>query len=142
MSKFIILIGFLILSLFSCKSSLLNQTINKKREGYWIEKYTQDSSAYISFGNYKNDDPIKKWKHYKDSKLIKKEKYRGIRCYTRNYFENGKIQSKGETIFDNSTKYAHWYYNGNWDFYDEKGKLTTKRLYDQGKLISETIINN
>jgi antitoxin component YwqK of YwqJK toxin-antitoxin module len=142
MRKSKLLLGFLILSLSACKTSPINQMIDKKREGYWIEKYTQDSSEYKSLGKYKNDDPIKKWRHYKDSKLIKKENYKGNKCCTRIYFENGKVQSKGKTVFDSSAKYDHWYYNGNWNFYNEKGKLIMKRFYDKGKLVSETILKN
>lgn len=138
MRKVLIVLSLMILSVTACKTSVPNQKINKKREGYWIEKHTQDSSVYKSFGHYINDDPVKKWRHYKDSKLIKKENYKGNQCYTRIYFENGKIQAKGKTVFDSSAKYDHWYYKGNWNFYNEKGKLIMKRFYDKGKLVSET----
>ncbi|MEZ7500196.1 hypothetical protein QO200_15785 [Flavobacterium sp. Arc3] len=137
MKKLIIILSCLILSLFSCKT---NQKINKKREGLWIEQYSLDSLHYKSVGKYKNDDPIKKWRYYLDGKIIKKEKYKGNACYTKFYHENGKTQSRGKTVLDTSTKYAHWFYSGNWEFYNDKGKLIIKRNYNNGKLTSETIL--
>jgi antitoxin component YwqK of YwqJK toxin-antitoxin module len=123
--------------LFSCKSKPINRTIAKKREGLWIEKYSIDSANYKSIGKYHKDDPIKKWRYYLDGKIIKKEKYTGNDCITKFYHKNGKIQSIGRTKLDTSSKYCHWFYTGKWNYYNEKGKLTTKRYYDNGELKSE-----
>jgi antitoxin component YwqK of YwqJK toxin-antitoxin module len=126
--------------LFACKSKVINQTIEKKRQGLWIEKYTIDSAKYKSIGSYSNDDPVKRWRYYLDGKIIKKEKYKGNNCITKFYHQNGRRQSKGKTFLDTSTKYAHWYYDGSWNYYDDHGKLILKREYDNGKLLSETTI--
>jgi antitoxin component YwqK of YwqJK toxin-antitoxin module len=126
-----------ILMLFSCKSKPINQTIAKKREGLWIEKYSIDSANYKSIGKYHKDDPIKKWRYYLDGKIIKKEKYTQNDCITKFYHKNGKIQSRGKTKLDTSAKYAHWFYNGKWNYYNDKGKLIKMRNYDNGELISE-----
>lgn len=139
MKRFSILL-ITIISLNSCKTRTTNQTINKKREGLWIEKYAIDSAQYKSIGKYKKDDPIKKWKYYLNGKLIKKECHHKKFCQTKFYHENGEIQSQGKTRLDLSTKYAHWFYSGNWNFYDDKGKLIMKRNYDKGKLLSEIIL--
>lgn len=128
------------MSLFSCNPKLINQKINKKREGLWVEKHSLDSSNYKSIGKYSNDDPVKIWRHYLNGKIIKKEKYTKNDCMTKFYHQNGKIQSQGKTTLDLSGKYTHWFYSGNWNFYDEKGKLIMKRNYDKGKLVSETIL--
>lgn len=123
--------------LFSCKTKNTNQTIVKKREGLWIEKYSIDSANYKSVGKYYKDDPIKKWRYYLDGKIIQKEKYKKNDCITRFYHENGKLRSKGRTRLDTSSKYAHWFYTGKWDYYNEKGKLIKMRNYNNGELISE-----
>jgi antitoxin component YwqK of YwqJK toxin-antitoxin module len=47
---------------------------------------------------------------------------------------------RGTTVLDTSTRYAHWFYSGNWKFYDNKGKLIIERNYQSGKLASETIL--
>ncbi|MDD2674130.1 MAG: hypothetical protein PHF81_04565 [Flavobacterium sp.] len=88
---------------------------NKRREGLWIEEYTQDSSHYKSIGKYRKGDPIKKW----------------------NYYLNGKIKSKGKTKMETSDKYAHWFYFGDWNFFNEDGKLITIKKYNNGESFSE-----
>jgi len=140
MKNLIIIISCLILSLFSCKPKQTNQKINKKREGLWVEQYTLDSAHYKSVGKYENNDPVKKWRYYLDGKIIKKERRKGNTCCAKFYHKNGKIQSRGLIVLDTSTKYAHWYYSGNWKFYNDKGKLLIKRNYYNGKLVSETIL--
>ena len=137
MKKYFLFILCCNLVLASCISKLTNQTINKKREGLWIEKNSLDSSNYKSVGHYKNDDPIKKWHYYLDGKIIKKEKYKKSYCKTKRYHENGKLQSKGKTVLDTSGKYAHWYYNEEWKFYDDNGKLQSRRMYQEGELKAE-----
>lgn len=126
-----------IFSLFSCKTKSMNQTLDRKREGLWIEKYSIDSAHYRSVGKYKNDDPIKKWRYYLDGVLIKKEKYKGNTCFTKSYHNNRKIQAKGATKIEDDKKQIHWYYSGTWKYYDNKGNLTTTRHYNKGDLISE-----
>lgn len=127
----------LFFSLFGCKT---NQMKNKLREGRWIEQYVQDSAAYKSIGSYKKGDPVKKWRYYLNGKIIKREKYNGTICKTIFYHQNGKIQSKGKSKIDTTDKYAHWYYFGDWLYYNENEKLTTIRKYDNGELLSETTI--
>ncbi|MDG2431712.1 hypothetical protein [Flavobacterium sp.] len=111
--------------------------INKKREGLWVEKYALDTLQYKSIGNYKNNEPTKKWRYYLDGKLIKKEKYKARFCKTKSYHQNGQLQSKGKTVLDTSGKYAHWYYQGEWKFYDNKGKLLSRSTYKEGELTAE-----
>lgn len=122
------------LAVVSCKT---NQTKNKLREGRWVEHYTQDSAKYKSIGTYRKGDPIKKWRYYLDGKVIKREKYKGTICKTVIYHQNGQIQSKGISKIDTTEKYAHWYYSGKWLYYNENGKLTTIRTYDNGELLSD-----
>lgn len=137
MKKHLILICFLALALFSCVPKLTNQKVNKKREGLWIEQYSLDSARYKSIGRYKNDEPIKKWRYYLDGKIIKKEKYKARFCKTKLYHQNGQLQSKGKTVLDTSDKYAHWFYQGEWKFYDNKGKLLSRSTYNEGELTTE-----
>jgi hypothetical protein len=126
-----------IFSLFSCKTKSINQTVERKREGLWTEKYSHDSAHYRSVGKYKNDNPIKRWRYYLDGKIIKREKYKGNICYTKFYHENGKIRAKGVTKIEDDKKQVHWYYSGTWKYYDNKSNLTTTRQYNKGDLISE-----
>ncbi len=136
MRKLIIPISILFL-LLACKAKPINQKANKEREGLWIEKYAQDSSQYKSIGKYHKGDPVKKWRYYLNGKIIMKEKYKNDYCIRTKYHQNGKIESKGKTKLDNNDKYPHWFYTGDWEFFDERGKPILIKKYDNGKLISE-----
>ena len=131
----ILLLSFFIL--YGCKTQPINQKRNKQREGLWIEEYAIDSAAYKSVGKYQNGDPIKKWRYYLNSKIIKKEKYKQNLCYTTFYHQNGKIESKGNSRLESSGTNVHWFYFGDWKFFDEKGKIIKIRKYENGELISE-----
>ena len=126
--------------LFSCKSKLINQKIDKKKEGLWVDNYEQDSTTYKSFEYYKNDQPVKKWKTYINGKIYKTEKYKNGICIVKYYYENGKLQSKGKTKIEVNAVETHWFYFGDWKFYSDKGKLTEIKNYKNGDLISEKAI--
>ena len=126
--------------LFSCKSKPINQKIDKKKEGLWVDNYQQDSTTYKSFEYYKNDQPVKKWKSYINGKIYKTEKYKNGICIVKYYYENGKLQSKGKTKIEVDSIETHWFYFGDWKFYSDKGKLTEIKKYNNGDLISEKAI--
>lgn len=132
---FIILFYALLLS--GCKSKLINQIIDKKKEGVWIDNYQQDSIHYKSVEHYKHDEQVKKWKSYIDGKIYKTEKYKNGICTVKYYYKNGKLQSKGKTKIETDSKEIHWFYFGDWKFYSDKGKLTEIKNYNKGELISE-----
>jgi len=136
------LFSFLLLLILSgCKTNQINQKTSKGREGLWIEEYALDSSKYKSVGKYHNGDPIKKWNYYLNDKIIKKEKYRQNICHTTYYYKDGTIQSKGKTKFVADKQDTHWFYFGDWKYYDQTGKLSEIKKYDEGKLVEERIID-
>ena len=138
--KNLLLLFFCGMMLFSCKSKLINQKIDKKKEGLWVDNYEQDSTTYKSLEYYKNDQPVKKWKSYINGKIYKTEKYKNGICIVRYYYENGKLQSKGKTKIEVNAVETHWFYFGDWKFYSDKGKLTEIKNYKNGDLISEKAI--
>ena len=75
--------------------------LHKKREGLWTEQYAVDSANYRSIGYYKNDNPIKTWKHYLNDRLIKKEKYKKEHCKTKLYHK--RPSSQGRSLSYNLT---------------------------------------
>lgn len=127
-----------LLVVLGCKTNSINQKIAKKREGLWIENYSIDSAHYKSVGKYHQGDPVKKWRYYLNGKLIKKENYKHNVCHTTTYHKNGKTQSKGQTKTTTDTVQTHWFYDGEWKFYDEKGKLIGVKKYEEGNLLSDT----
>ncbi|MCC9062841.1 hypothetical protein [Flavobacterium piscisymbiosum] len=138
--KNLLLLFFCGIMLLSCKSKPINQKIDKKKEGLWVDNYEQDSTTYKSFEYYKNDQPVKKWKSYINGKIYKTEKYKNGICIVKYYYENGKLQSKGKTKIEVNAVETHWFYFGDWKFYSDKGKLTEIKKYNNGDLISEKAI--
>jgi antitoxin component YwqK of YwqJK toxin-antitoxin module len=138
--KNLLLLFFCGIMLLSCKSKPINQKIDKKKEGLWIDNYQQDNTVYKSLEYYKNDQPIKKWKSYINGKIYKTEKYKNGICIVKYYYENGKLQSKGKTKIEVDAVETHWFYFGVWKFYSDKGKLIEIKNYKNGDLISEQII--
>jgi antitoxin component YwqK of YwqJK toxin-antitoxin module len=132
---------FLTLTLIGCKTTPINQKANKKRVGLWIEQYAIDSTQYKSVGTYKNGDPIKKWKYYTNNKISKKEIYKKNRCTITFYNANGTIQSKGKTKLVVTGPEMHWFYYGDWKYYDEKEKLISTKKYENGEFVSEIKTN-
>lgn len=123
--------------LLSCKSKPINQKVDHKKEGIWINQYIEDSIEYKSFEYYKNDQPIKKWKSYINGRIYKTEKYRNGICTIKYYYKSGKVQSKGKTKTEMNQEQLHWFYFGDWKYYSEKGKLTGIKNYNKGELITE-----
>lgn len=121
--------------IFGCKT---NQTINKVRQGYWIETYKIGEAEYKSTGSYRSGNPIRKWKYFKNDTLYQKEKYRKNTCKTVYYHKNGKVMQRGQSMIEIKDGQLHWFYFGDWYFYDENEKLIKLKNYENGKLIIET----
>jgi antitoxin component YwqK of YwqJK toxin-antitoxin module len=122
---------------FGCKT---NQFKNKLKTGLWVTDYTLDSiDFYKAKEKYRKNVPVKTWKKFKNKKLEKKEKFVGNICYTTNYQENGKIESFGKIKMIDEKTETHWFYFGDWMYYDNSGKLIRIAKYENGKLISEQI---
>jgi antitoxin component YwqK of YwqJK toxin-antitoxin module len=135
--KHLFLTVFIALTLIGCKTTAINQKENKKRVGLWIEEYSIDSTKYKSVGKYKNGDPEKKWLYYTNNRISKKEVYRKNKCITTNYNPNGTIQSKGKTKLIVTGPETHWFYYGDWKYFDENGNLISTKKYKNGDFISE-----
>jgi hypothetical protein len=128
---------FLTLTVIGCKTAPINQKENKKRIGLWIEQYSIDSTYYKSVGKYKNGDPIKKWLYYTNNRISKKEVYRKNKCMITNYNANGMVQSKGKTKLVVTGPEIHWFYYGDWKYFNEKENLISTKKFENGEFISE-----
>lgn len=138
---FFILASLVILLNISC-SNKINQKINKKKEGKWVEIDTIANKPYKIIGYYKNNIETKTWKYYLGDKIEKKEKYKNNVCFVRYYYPDGKLMKKGYTKSELEDKLVHWYYFGKWYVYDTNKKLARIEIYEKGKLIDSTIIKN
>lgn len=127
-------VAVLILTLSACRT---NRVKNNERVGKWVEFDTIDGKIYKSIGRFQ--DGLGKGTHrqYLDKKIVRKEKYKNGICHTTYYYENGKIMTEGTTKMVLTEKEIHWFYSGDWKFYDETGQLQGIRTYEDGAITNE-----
>jgi len=135
--RYLFITLFLALTFIGCKTAPINQKANNKKVGLWIEKYSIDTLQCKSVGKYKNGEPTKKWLYYTGNVITKKEIYRKNKCIITYYNANGTIQSKGKTKLVVTGPEIHWFYYGDWKYFDENGNQISTRKYDNGELVSD-----
>ncbi|MFC6877326.1 hypothetical protein ACFQZF_03020 [Flavobacterium myungsuense] len=113
--------------------------VNKERNGKWIFSDTINNIVYKSKGKYKNGIEQKTWRYFANNKRIKKEKYKNEVCFTTIFFDNGRLKSKGKTQMISVNKEIHWFYFGDWQFYDESGKLIEVKKFVKGEWVNEPL---
>lgn len=132
---FLILIGCFVL--VSCKTKL-NQYVKdqnnvNKRDGKWREEYSADEGTLVAIGKYKLGEKVGTWKTFLDKKMYQKDKVRKDITKTKKYYSNGNIMERGQTKLDISKTERHWYYFGEWKYYNDQGKPLYMKIYEQGK---------
>ncbi|WP_407402398.1 hypothetical protein [Chryseobacterium sp.] len=126
----------LIIILGSCTTKInqyLKTTENsQKRHGKWIEKYSIDQGTLIAVGKYKMGEKVGVWKSSLDGNLYLKDKIKKDITKTKMYHPNGKISERGQTKLEIKPDYRHWFYFGDWKYFDVNGKLLYIKSYVQG----------
>ncbi|ASW74176.1 hypothetical protein CJF12_07655 [Chryseobacterium piperi] len=112
-----------------------DQNNTNKRNGKWKEEYSSNEGTLVAIGKYKMGERKGIWKTTFEDKLYQKERIRKNLTKTKRYFPNGKIMERGQTQLDISENERHWYYVGDWKYYDEKGRLLYVKKYHDGKKI-------
>ncbi|TPD68344.1 toxin-antitoxin system YwqK family antitoxin [Flavobacterium microcysteis] len=123
-----------ILTLSGCKT---NRIRKNERVGRWVEFDTIEGKIYKSVGRYRNGIGKGTHRQFSDKKLVREEKYKNDICHTIYYHENGKVMTEGYTKMVVTEKEIHWFYNGDWKFYNENGQLLGIRTYENGNAINE-----
>lgn len=139
---------FLIAFLVSCatKNSRINnyvidETGNRKRDGKWVENLSSDNGILQQKGKYKNGEKTGLWITSFQGKVEQKERFRKNSSKIKIYNANGFLVQKGNTKTESSNQYKHWFYDGEWKFYDEKGKHIYTKIYDKGNKVDSIAIN-
>lgn len=122
--------------LVSCKTKI-NQYVKDdhdtdKRNGKWREEYSSNEGVLIATGKYKKGEKIGVWKMFSNDKLFQKDKIRRDITKTKKYFPNGKIMEKGQSKLEISQNERHWFYFGDWKFYNDRGELLYIKKYFNG----------
>ena len=118
----------------SCK---VNQTRNGLKTGLWVTKDGNGKAGYKSRGRYRKDKEKGIWKYFYNDTLYQKDRYSGNNARVRFYHPNKKIRASGKTSMDYNGKLLHWYYNGDWKYFDTKGNLVKVVTYKKGSPIAD-----
>ena len=127
-----------VLILASCK---VNGYRNGLKHGLWINKYVDGQITQKSRGRFKNGRETGTWKYKHGKDLYKKEKYNGTTSTVRFYHPNSKIAATGMTMVDFNGIELHWYYHGDWKYFDTQGKPFKVVTYKKGNLVAEVPSN-
>lgn len=123
----------------SCAPKKVNQYIKENgsqlRQGLWMEDYDIDGGKLHAKGKYDKGEKIGVWIMTFQGKKYQKDVIKNGIIKTKFYHPNGKIMEKGQSRTDISSNERHWYYFGDWKYYDDKGKLQFIRKYSEGKKI-------
>lgn len=95
---------------------------------------------YVIKGRHKKGVQVGKWKYYYNSILDRKEIYKGNTCFTKYFHKNRKLKQKGYTKIEYKKVETHWYYHGNWKYYNSKRKLIVIKNYQKGEFKDSLII--
>jgi antitoxin component YwqK of YwqJK toxin-antitoxin module len=118
----------------ACK---VNQFKNGKRTGLWISKDNNGEVGFKSRGRYKKDKEIGSWKFFYNDTLYQKDRYSGNIGRVKFYHSNKRISARGTTEMEYNGKLLHWYYNGDWKYFDVQGNLVKIVTYKKGNAIAE-----
>ncbi len=111
----------------------VNRFEDNIKVGKWVVTHDIDGTTYKRIEFYKGGKEKGTWKIYAGKALAKKEKCRKDTCYTTIYYPDGTISSKGKSITRREEDDSlHWFYTGDWKFYNKAGKLEFIRNYVNG----------
>ncbi len=114
--------------------------INRHKEhvGRWNYKEDKDNPDQItSKGRFKNGKQVKKWKYfYPNGQLYLVEKYdskKDFRILNATYYhKNGQVAHTGKAVQENTKERIHYYWIGDWKYYNPDGTLRKTVIYENG----------
>ena len=145
--RFFILFTAVLLISCSVKSSRFNKYVidekgNQKRNGMWIENSLSNNGELQEKGKYRNGEKVGLWKTSFEGKIYQKERFLKDYSKVKVYYPNGVLMQQGKTQTDVSEKERHWFYQGEWKFYDKNGKYIYSKFYDKGNKVDSAFVKN
>jgi antitoxin component YwqK of YwqJK toxin-antitoxin module len=108
-----------------------------KKDGLWVTYYNGENKLVQSREHYKDGIETGVCKHYYSNGNIRlKWRYYKNLVKAKYYFENGNLEQKGWSRIEWTAADVHYYWHGQWKFFDEKRKLIRKAFYQYGEEIT------
>ncbi len=107
--------------------------------GRW-KIYINNEQDLIRNGRFRHGKEVGTWRYYYPGGglyMIEKYKRGSDNILIRKYHENGQLGRTGQARIIRTPKETHYYWDGLWQVYDEKGKFTHTETYVKGKLLKQ-----
>ena len=114
--------------------------------GKWKYRDLSNKRHLICVGWFDHGKQVKEWKYYyPDGKLRFIENYSWVgdmRVVDVIYFhENGHVSNKGIAMVDSNEGKTHYYWEGDWNYFEEDGTFIKTVTYNNGQPIKSTYAN-
>lgn len=143
--RFILLV--LVFILFAdLNAQILHKNLNKldedgKRKGLWISYWDEEEKVPMSVARYKKGREVGVSKEYHmNGNLRLKFRYGEERIRVKYYDEDRRLEQKGWAILDYNEVDTHYYWHGEWKYFNNKRKLQKVKYYQHGEEISQVDI--
>lgn len=141
----LLLLSFIAIILLSCKTKLNSFDSNGKHHGQWKYYYDMDGTKLRGKGRFRHGQQVGRWIYYTyDGAVERKERkklFRDIHITTF-YYPSGKVSHRGYSRLLINEEGVHYYWFGEWKYYDEKGKHLKSAYYDDGKLQKTVLVTD
>jgi len=103
------------------------------RQGLWISYLDSDKKAIAGIEHFKDGKEIGVCRYYHpNGKLRLKFKFRNTDIKVKYFDEKRKLTSKGAAIMENTAREIHYYWVGQWKFYDQHHHIKSIAIYQKG----------
>lgn len=136
------LIFFLLLFGGNLEAQFLKRNINKlddngKRKGLWISYWDDEKRIPMSLTHYKEGRECDVSKEFHmNGNLRLKFRYGKEKIRVKYYDNDRKLEQKGWAVLDYNEQDTHYYWQGEWKYYNSKRKLQKISYYEHGEEIS------
>lgn len=111
--------------------------------GKWKYKDLANRRRLVCIGWFDHGKQVKEWKYYYNTGQIRfVEQYTWVgdkRLVNVIYFhENGQVSNKGIAMVENDGEKSHYYWEGDWNYFETDGTFVKTVTYNNGQPIKST----
>ncbi len=135
--KWVLFLIFFLFSTISYSQFLKRQKNqydeNGNRKGLWITYWDDEEKVPMSIATFKNgyESGVSK-EYHQNGNLRLKFRHHKYRMRVKYYDENRNLESKGWSVLEYNDVDIHYYWHGEWKYYDKNRKLIRSALYQNG----------
>jgi len=139
----IMITGVLIILFSNLQAQLFHRKTNQydtsgKRSGLWITWWDDEARIPMSKARFKEgkETGVSKEYHQNGTLRLKMRYFKHNQVKVKYYNENRQLEQKGRAVFEYNRSDIHYYWHGNWKFYDTHHKIKEFAIYYKGEELS------